>query len=838
MQGLLSAETGGAMVELDFDGSITGSAFREGQHIALDPITPGGSSTNSQARMDRQLSQDSAFSRHDSLFSFGTSPSKNAAELKSLLGNANSRLKPGATVVPLLGDPLDKDARKAHAVSLEQAKARARVEVDIVLESNTCVQGGYLRGHIKVRVRKRSKKESPLLLAEGKVRVIGFECIPNEDDRHTFYQCAAPLSAVTDASSSLYKSPPDGEGFSQAMEGVHVLPFAMHLAPDCAFGMPKGVVSMHSGVSVRYIAMISVKVKDSTTGKRSIAHFYRSCEIWPRLNSTVVLARAPRPLQASAAKSLSMLSSAHKVKLTALLHRLTWVAGQRCYVRVSVANDTKKTAKSLVLTLVRTTTVFKPKPALDPGLCRSVDPDACQTSTTHKVVAETMLEMGHGVAKGHASAKGWWTGVGPGQELEFSHFILLPPDALSITRGRLLEVEYSVRVTLSAGSLTSDVHVTLPIRIINFLSIDPIPSEPLLSSDGSYARFIRRRRSIDGDGIPPPPSPVIESAQEAYQGTQDMDTTSLSPPRDRSADVPSFAFHRQDSTRSSVLHIANPDRSPSPVPFASASASEYSIYSFDSESQPPSASSSMDGLAPTRGLGNLDLDDPDSDEEVDFVVGSARLDYDDMSAFDSNRPAPDQYGSWASTGGRRPVGPRLEDRQERGRPTCPVARPLNRRGGSTGMTPFALRVQEKLAAIQAGAPASCDTDATPRLGCAAEMTYQRPEPASIPMSESASSVAGSQMRASRQLPRPPMSSSRSSVCGLPASQSAFESMMNGGGLHGHGSTGAIYPSASFPTSSSIQLEERPTEGMHNTGSSTSSVAGRIAAFEERMKHAQ
>lgn len=43
-----------------------------------------------------------------------------------------------------------------------------------------------------------------------------------------------------------------------------------------------------------------------------------------------------------------------------------------------------------------------------------------------KEVAESVLEMGRNASKGHASAKGWWTGVAPGQELELSHFILIP----------------------------------------------------------------------------------------------------------------------------------------------------------------------------------------------------------------------------------------------------------------------------------------------------------------------------------------------------------------------------------------------------------------------------
>ena len=199
---------------------------------------------------------DSGFSRHDSLFSFGVPPARNAAELKSLLGNSSSRLRSGATVLPHHAQTADKAAPPAHVVSLERAKSRARAEVDIVLESDCCIAGGYLRGHVIVHVRKRQKKEAPVLLADGRVRIIGFECIPGTRDYHTFYQRASALSAVTDALARIYDSPADEEGFSRAMEGVHSLPFAMYLSEDETFGSAKGAVNISSGVVLRYIAMV------------------------------------------------------------------------------------------------------------------------------------------------------------------------------------------------------------------------------------------------------------------------------------------------------------------------------------------------------------------------------------------------------------------------------------------------------------------------------------------------------------------------------------------------------------------------------------------------------
>ncbi|KZT75099.1 hypothetical protein DAEQUDRAFT_720313 [Daedalea quercina L-15889] len=681
------------------------------------------------------------FVRSDTLLSFGQSQTRNAAELQALMGNSSSRLKVGATVhvASRRRNAQGPGGTEEDAVALEQAKPRSRVEVDIVLESDTFIQGGFMKGHVKVKVRKQPKKEVPICVADPKVRVIGFECIPGESDRHTFYQCASPLSAITDSLDRLFDTLPDDDGFARAIEGVHSLPFAMRLPSDSKFGAAKGVLNLHSGVIVQYIAMVSIKVKDPKTGRRSIAHFFRNCEVWPRLNASILLASAPRPLQATVSKSLAMLNSERKVKLTAQLHRLTWVAGQRCHVNVAVVNETKKTVKSFTLALIRSTTTFKPTPELDAGRARSVDPDACQTTTLHKVVAETALEMAQPGTKGRASAKGWWTGVDPGKELSFSHYILIPPEALSVTRSRLLEVEYSIRITLSAGSLTPDVHVTLPIRVINFLSIDPIPSEPFHSLLVESVHPLKRRRSIDGE---------LDSLTGAS-------FRSLAP-TDEQPDVDSCgsSLLQQERRRNSAramheaqhsLCIINPDQAPSSIAASESSDSDASAYSSDTSYHPGlELVSSSDGRI-SRRLGNLDLEDPNSDEEVEFVVGSAGVHEPD----DSIIAGPEYGTSRASV--PRPLGPRDDSRCDGDRGRTREVRPIQRRNTiNMGTLPrreyrnvrdetermarksFVAGVNERLleAAAQEGTfrhgsypgelvysshSATNDTDATPRL---------------------------------------------------------------------------------------------------------------------------
>ena len=54
------------------------------------------------------------------------------------------------------------------------------------------------------------------------------------------------------------------------------------------------------------------------------------------------------------------------------------------------------------------------------------DLDACQTTTNNKKVAEEKLEIGSKGTSGHVTAKGWFRGVDPGEQLEFSSSLFVP----------------------------------------------------------------------------------------------------------------------------------------------------------------------------------------------------------------------------------------------------------------------------------------------------------------------------------------------------------------------------------------------------------------------------
>ncbi|GAC93113.1 hypothetical protein PHSY_000675 [Pseudozyma hubeiensis SY62] len=494
-------------------GHLNASSTKQG---STDAAKNGGKVKNRPRRSlsDTNLNK-ALLERHGTLLSSNANPLRRSKELDRLLGNSDRKLPPSAAKPMTNEAQIKAGLKRSNAVAasvapppaaLEQGKAnKARVEVDLVLESDLVVEGGTLQGRMQIRVRKGSDKEGGVFLAQPKIRVVGFEELLADDTRYIFYHHASvidgdrsnngpsepyylhgspTLSSPETASFSAlacFSGGPDAEGYAEGKVGSHSIPFSLELP------VSKGAKGSYRGKNavVRYIVIGSVKLKSSSGANRSIAHFYRHVDLFPYLNPAVVLSSANKPIQATSSKGL-FLGGSGKVQLMASLHRNTWVAGQRVYINVGVQNDTSKKINGMTLSLIRTVTLYKPRPELNvsgAAARRDLDPDACQTSTTRKKIAEEELEMGQKGSRGVVTARGWWTGVEAGQRVESTHYMQIPADALSVSRGRHVEVVYSVKVSIGS-SLSSDVSVELPIRVINFVSLDPPP----LKKAGS-ARF-------------------------------------------------------------------------------------------------------------------------------------------------------------------------------------------------------------------------------------------------------------------------------------------------------------------------------------------------------------
>ncbi|KAH9486496.1 hypothetical protein JR316_0000561 [Psilocybe cubensis] len=453
------------------------------------------------------VSPGSPQSAHTALTIHSNEKAWNGAEIETVLGNSKSRLRSGAKLLP-------HSPRQHKGVSLEKAKRRPRVDVNIFLGNDVCVEGGCLQGLVKLQIREGSKKSQPLLLSGGKIRVVGFESTTKEEQRSTFYQFCANVSDVASGLDVLYSSEPDAGGFVKAVEGAYVLPFVIELDPSQALGRPKGSMHLQSGASVRYIVMVSFRIKVLSSGKMSMAHFYRDCSVWPRLNPAIVLSPTSRPIQVTVSGDTT-LGGNNKVILTASLHRLHWVAGQPCHVRFDIVNNSTRTLKHLSLGLFQTITTFRAKKVDGNDQHTANTKNLLQSTSIEKQVAQSSLDIAEWGTRGHASAKGWWMGVSAGSSQTFSHSILLPACALSIPRGKLLEVSYTLRAIISPGSfLSTNVNVSIPLEIINYLSIDPPPR--IVTVQGVEPVTSEKWRKVSSED----PDAISESDSIADEGSE------------------------------------------------------------------------------------------------------------------------------------------------------------------------------------------------------------------------------------------------------------------------------------------------------------------------------
>lgn len=508
---------------------LSGNKLPEGKQLAhsrsaghLRPQTHGRNNSEASVSSNGTLA---SLERNGTLLNPTANPARRSRDLHRLLGNSSrkapataasesDRSSRASSPVKGAGGTLHRTNTMSTTVDdspavLEKGRPnKARVDIDLLLESDLVVEGGMLRGRIELQIKKQNDGEGAVLMAHPKVRVVGFEELTGDDTRHIFYHHAtivdgdkhpggsqpfvlhgSPTLSSPEAEGraplACFASQPDHEGYSVGREGSHSIPFSLEMP------IGKGAKGSYRGKNavVRYIVIGSVKLKNAQGGNRSIAHFYRHIDLFPYFNPAVALSSAPRAIQASAEKGLFMGGSG-KLRVSASLHRGTWVAGQRAYINVSVHNQTSKRVKNACFTLIRTVTLYRPRPELNMGSTSAegyIDPDACNTQTSRKKVTEEVLEMGQKGSKSVVTARGWWTGVEAGSDLEFSHHLTIPSDALTISRGRHVEISYAVRVSVG-GSMSADVSVELPLRVINFLSLDPPPLKASNSKSTALTR--------------------------------------------------------------------------------------------------------------------------------------------------------------------------------------------------------------------------------------------------------------------------------------------------------------------------------------------------------------
>ena len=227
------------MVALDVFNSTTG--FKEGLPISQDNLVPGRPLLRSR---HHSFDSQSIPNRRGTLSNPVILSAATSKELKAILGNVHSKLKSGASMSSsLVGEAAGLDER----LLLEQTKPHALAEVDIALESNTCVQGDSLQGSLVVNILPHPKGFL-VQITEPKLRVVGYEFVPSIDGRHVFYQESRPISSLSSSWNALFDSGLDDDGFARVKTGLHIIPFSLYLPVAGTCGDSKGVLDRKSNV--------------------------------------------------------------------------------------------------------------------------------------------------------------------------------------------------------------------------------------------------------------------------------------------------------------------------------------------------------------------------------------------------------------------------------------------------------------------------------------------------------------------------------------------------------------------------------------------------------------
>lgn len=389
--------------------------------------------------------------------------------------NSRSTLSLPASSTPSAGNMVHVLPAKPQLPSLFPPERDDRVGIEVFLENDVAVEGGCVHGCVRLCVPDSTDPSTAMLLAQPRVRLIGFETLPDDETRHIFYRHMsvidgdrsadgptepyvlhgspefAKLEGAIQSMLPCYASLPDADGFYLGKGGEHVIPFTLQLPMDQ--GAKGGYKSANAEVG--YIVIASVRVKAFGEQYGGVSHCFQRLNLYPYLNPTAILASSLVPIVSF---SDSTEAQSRKIQLACSLHRETWIAGQRVYFDASVLNNGQNMLNILRIALVQTEKIYHSR-----GSASSFP--LTVSSTSNIIMDETLAASNNG----H-----WWTGAPCGVPVHFAHSIVIPSDVITVDKSRHVDVQFSLRIGVGADTSTL-VEVDLPLRIVNFVSLDPPP---------------------------------------------------------------------------------------------------------------------------------------------------------------------------------------------------------------------------------------------------------------------------------------------------------------------------------------------------------------------------
>ncbi len=336
-----------------------------------------------------------------------------------------------------------------------------RVDISLQTPAPLFVGGGTIEGHLLLTVdggSTRKIKGKSLSISRLSIDVVGVEEV-TDARRWIFLSLATELFDVhhpPPAPLVSAQTPASGPELSWPLQPSSVaIPFCLNLPLNIG---PPPYVSKQA--RIRYILCGTAHI--TSGGNRHLIRQSFEIQMLTVYDPEKALSSLPNPLLATEQLSFPHGAITHIIKLTAGLHRQTWVNGAMIFVDVHVMNNSSKTLKKIEVQLEKSTLWYSHAAA-----------GTTQKRATHlRLPKRSDSEIVcTSVFKKHKD----WKGI-PSHTSEVRTCDLEIPRAhATIRTGRYFEVRYFLNVILTVATFKT-IAVQLPITIIHINSLDIVPN--------------------------------------------------------------------------------------------------------------------------------------------------------------------------------------------------------------------------------------------------------------------------------------------------------------------------------------------------------------------------
>ena len=344
---------------------------------------------------------------------------------------------------------------------LDKGSARNdRLEISVHLPSPMFVGGGTIEGHIKLEVHEDTKKNrsKPISISRLSLDVIGVEEV-NDGRRWVFLSLGSELFDQDHSPPPVLLDSRDSQLESELSwslkPGSASIPFCINLPLNLG---PPPYLSRQA--SIRYILCPTAHFK--VGDKRALVRQTWNIQMLTVYDPEKALASLPSPLLAADSLTISHGAELQTVKLTAGLHRQTWVNGGKVFVDVHVVNSTSKAIKKIEIQLEKTTLWYSHAAA-----------GTAENSATHLRLpkrSDTEVVSTSSIRKSRD-----WKGIPSHTSEVRTCEIEVPRGHVTISTGRYFEVRYFLNVVVSI-SMFKTCAVQLPVTLIHMNSLDILPN--------------------------------------------------------------------------------------------------------------------------------------------------------------------------------------------------------------------------------------------------------------------------------------------------------------------------------------------------------------------------